>query len=260
LDILGWWAEFSIRIGVAMNFNTLLHKNGLCRCQSSFGTDKNFIHSYLSEFYEPLFELIDPPRKFLEIGIARGASLLFWQKALPNTFLFAIDNNTPEAMHPDFKLLLGDDRIKVLFGDAYQGNLIPLNSYDVIIDDGPHTLSSQIEALTFIDMLSPNGILIIEDVPDVAKRYSTLKSMIPNKDTCHLRAISFSHLSGRFDDSLIVFSRNAKIADWVEKEFSGKKHSYAENQFLCLIVMKSLVFSRILRKFRGRSRKNDHSK
>jgi len=242
-----------------MYFNTLLHKNELCRCQSSYGTDKNFIHSYLSEFYEPLFQLIAPPRKLLEIGIARGASLIFWQKALPNTSLFAIDNNSPASMHPDFKTLLEDDRIKVLFGDAYQGNLIPSNSYDVIIDDGPHTLSSQIEALSFIDMLTPNGILIIEDVPDIAKRYSTLKSMIPSKDMCHLRAISFSHLSGRFDDSLIVFSRNAKIAKWLEREFSGKKHSYAENQFLCFFVMKSLVIFRILKKISGRTRKNDHS-
>lgn len=243
-----------------MNFNTLLHKNGLCRCQSSYGTDKNFIHSYLSEFYEPLFELIDPPRKFLEIGIARGASLLFWQKALPNTSLFAIDNNRPGAMHPDFKLLLGDDRVEVLFGDAYQGNIVPLNSYDVIIDDGPHTLTSHIEALTFIDMLSPNGILIIEDVPDVANRYSVLKSKIPKKNNCHLKAVSFSHLSGRFDDSLIIFTKNTKVAEWLEREFSGKKYNYAQNQYLCKIVMKSLVIFRVLRKISGRSKRGHHFK
>jgi hypothetical protein len=61
------------------------------------------------------------------------------------------------------------DRITTYFEDAYRPEFISkLPPLDIVIDDGPHTLESQ---LMCIDMYMPkitlNGILIIEDIINI---------------------------------------------------------------------------------------------
>ena len=63
-----------------------------------------------------------------------------------------------------------------------------LNNFDIIIDDGPHSLESQ---LKFIDLYYPKtnlgGVVIIEDIhPD---------SLEPLKEKCRSNNLPFDYLS-----------------------------------------------------------------
>jgi hypothetical protein len=127
-----------------------------------------------------------------------------------------------------------------------------MDSYDFIIDDGPHTLESQVNALKFISILSPKGVLVIEDVPNVAKRLKILKSALPTSDQNYIKAVSFSHLSGRYDDALIVYTRNHEVLKWLENECQGTRSEFTITDRIFKLTKISLFFVRIRNKFFGR--------
>lgn len=235
-----------------IDLNSHLHKFYLCRCQSNHGTDKGFIHSYIDLFYNPIFKLIPKPTYFLEVGIARGASLLLWNSYFPAINLTGIDINTTSDMHPDFGLLQLDKKVNLICGDAYRSDLKLIDSYDFIIDDGPHTLESQVGALQFISMLNPNGVLVIEDVPNVAKRFKILKSKLSEDNQNYLKAVSFCHLSGRFDDSIIVYTRNNEVLDWLENECDGIRSVFSISERIWKLTKPYLFFIRIRNKIFGK--------
>ena len=60
------------------------------------------------------------------------------------------------------------DRVEIIHADAYDVKTLDMfdnNSFDYIIDDGPHTLESQIYSVTnWISKVKQNGKLIIEDI------------------------------------------------------------------------------------------------
>ena len=235
------------------DLNTYLHEKFLCRCQSMHGTDKGFIHSYIVRFYGPIFKLIQEPAYFLEVGIARGASLLLWHNFFPHTKLTGIDINTTSDMHRDFDSLHLDKNVNLICSDAYKSDLKSIDSYDFIIDDGPHTLESQVNALKFISILNPKGVLVIEDVPNVAKRLKILKSTLPTIDQNYLKAVSFSHLSGRYDDALIVYTRNHEVLKWLENECQGTRSEFTITDRIFKLTKPALFFVRIRNKFFGKS-------
>lgn len=241
-----------------MDLNEVLHRRCLCRCQSKYGTDKNYIHSYIDEFYNPLFKVIEPPKKLLEVGLARGASLLLWQETFSSAKLTGIDINASTDMHPDFYTLLNNENVKIIIGDAYAPSLFPLDYFDLIIDDGPHTLLSQISALSFIKNLSAAGLLIIEDVPQVARRLSILKSKLPEADREFIGAVSFYHNSGRYDDSIIYFTRDRQVLSWLEKHYSGLQGYYSKNISVWVFVRSFHLFIRTYRKIFGRAKRESH--
>ena len=104
------------------------------------GTDKESKHKYCSAFYDKVFlDLKDKKLNILEIGIQNGSSLVLWNEYFKNSIIYGIDNtnfiNDRLDTYP---------RIKTIIQDAYKKELtsnLPL--FDIIIDDGPHTLESQ---------------------------------------------------------------------------------------------------------------------
>jgi hypothetical protein len=99
----------------------------------------------VSNFYENAFaKYKELPISLLEIGIARGYSLLLWNKYFINNItICGVDNYNMTSIE-----VQNNDKIKKIFADAYDSNTANiLPSFDVIIDDGPHTLESQEKAI-----------------------------------------------------------------------------------------------------------------
>lgn len=138
-----------------------------------FGTDKSSIGHFYTRSYEKVFAPLRNKRlNFLEIGIAGGASVKLWNAYFshPETKLFFIDINDESlslcrSLSQHFKRIScykvdQENREALLqFIGQIGGN------FDLIIDDGGHTMKQQI---TSFEVLFPHvksaGIHIIEDL------------------------------------------------------------------------------------------------
>ena len=114
---------------------------------------------YFTE-YEDKFKDANPHR-ILEIGVQSGKSLLYWRNMFPDTEIVGVD------IDPDcLKFSNEQNNIKVIIGD--QENVEFLNSlgaYDIVIDDGGHTVSQQLVTFNVLfPKLSPGGWYVIEDL------------------------------------------------------------------------------------------------
>lgn len=127
------------------------------------GTDKSWAHQYI-HVYQALFEPIRTKVKtVLELGIWDGGSLRMWRDYFDKAQITGID------ITDRVNGMTGEERISTIFTDAYTHEAIAAfgTKFDVIVDDGPHTLASQqFCAAHYSALLSPKGILVIEDIPD----------------------------------------------------------------------------------------------
>lgn len=168
---------------------------------SLYSTDKFTSHAY-GEFYDKLFEgKENEPMSIIEIGVNDGGSVRLWHDYLKKSIVTGIDISDiwSNASKSDYLGL-----ILRLNADAY-AQPISLSLVDIIIDDGPHTLSSQIYAIkNFPSYLKSGGILVIEDVPSGAE--SEIIKHAPLGGT--VEVINLRHVTGRWDDCLITFKKD----------------------------------------------------
>jgi hypothetical protein len=94
-----------------------------------------------------------------------------------------------------------------VFGDAYDyGTLDSLpNDFDIIIDDGPHTL----ESMTFfvkeyIHKANEKGMLVIEDIQDF-NWTNILRRQVP--EGFKTEVYDLRKVRGRYDDILMTIRR-----------------------------------------------------
>ena len=168
-------------------------------------TDKHTAHSYIENFYQEFFEPYrDREFNILEIGTREGDSLRLWEHAFPKSKIYGVDNNNSKK----FKDVLSE-RIEVTFGDAYTEEVVDsLPSFDIIIDDGPHTIESQIKCLEFyLPKLNDDGVILIEDI----QKYEYI-DILEQKymDLGGHKEVEFydlRNIKGRYDDIIVVFSK-----------------------------------------------------
>ena len=106
------------------------------------GTDKECVHKFCSMFYDEAFkEFQDREITLLEVGTWYGGSLVLWAEYFKNAKkIIGLDivpksAKTNIAQYPNVELNIAD---------AYSDDVINrLGTYDIIIDDGPHSLRSQ---------------------------------------------------------------------------------------------------------------------
>ena len=124
-------------------------------------TDKYDL-GYITEFYNALFE----PKRLsnnlmLEIGIDKGYSIMLWKSYFPNANIIAVDIQNCELVN-------NQDRIFPMYCNAYDEKFIEKfkdNSFDIIIDDGPHTYDSMIFFVQhYLKKVKSGGILVLEDI------------------------------------------------------------------------------------------------
>jgi predicted O-methyltransferase YrrM len=132
--------------------------------QNPPGTDKVSL-GYIDHFYDRLFTpRKDKAKAILEIGIMGGHSLFLWRDYFVNAEIIGVD--VVHRVQAD-----NQDRITQLTGDAYTTEFLSKlkkRSFDIIIDDGPHTFETQSFFLTnYLPLLKKSGVLILEDIIDL---------------------------------------------------------------------------------------------
>lgn len=132
------------------------------------GTDKNNPHNYVEPYGHLLGPYADKKGSLLEIGVRWGASMVLWHEFFPNyNFCFLDSENLLEEKNAN---KLNPKRYQYIIGDAYTETIRnevanKFSEFDVIIDDGPHTLESQIKCIDlYLPLLKVGGILCIEDI------------------------------------------------------------------------------------------------
>lgn len=162
-----------------------------------YNTDKEDLHCYISEYYSGVFSPYkENDIKILEIGIRHGGSIQLWRDFFTNAAVYGIDSGEEATATVD--------NCTIIDADAYHINtVISLpNDFDFIIDDGPHTLESQIRfILLYRDKIKRRGRLIIEDI----QSYENLNELIKyiNTDMFSYRVYDLRGVKGRYDDIVL---------------------------------------------------------
>jgi 23S rRNA U2552 (ribose-2'-O)-methylase RlmE/FtsJ len=149
-------------------------------------SDKERTHTYISNFYNEKFKPFkDKKIKILEIGILQGHSLKLWEEYFPNAEIFGID--IQNIIEHSF-----GERVKIIFGNAYSLEFInkvqeAFGKFDIIIDDGPHTLETQQFFLKNYPLLlkDSDSLIILEDV--YSKAFEVLKQEFSDFNIIDLR-------------------------------------------------------------------------
>jgi hypothetical protein len=164
-------------------------------------TDKVTLHSYDRVYNELFGSRRHTVKHLLEIGVWKGDSLRVWADWFVNAKIVGLDCEPVIVHHPRIDVWIGD----VFWTEWLKGIVDVYSSFDVIIDDGPHTENAQLAAWNVLfPHLSPGGVYVIEDVQslEVAHRIA---------DSRGGKIIDLQALKGRFDDILIVWERGANI-------------------------------------------------
>jgi hypothetical protein len=96
--------------------------------------------------------------------------------------------------------------------DAYTPELINLfkasgKKFDMIVDDGPHTLESMLFFIKhYSALLTDDGILVVEDIPEYEWTQKMLQELPPSlvKSTF---IIDRRHVNGRHDDIMLFVDK-----------------------------------------------------
>lgn len=145
----------------------------LCQLGLSHGTDK--VVGGFTAFYHLLFSGRRDITKLLEIGIGTastmthvedyrpGASLRMWADYFPAADIYALDI--------DASVLVNEGRIHSMQCNQriphQLKQVAEWGSFDIIIDDGDHTVDSQLTALKYLlPLVKPGGLYIIEDAQE----------------------------------------------------------------------------------------------
>lgn len=125
-----------------------------------FGSDKRKeIHGYTDHYWRYFRDL--KPAKLLEIGVFAGASVNMWNSFFPECKITGVDSN-PDTL--SIKTI--DPSIELQIGDQADAEFLKsLGYFDIIIDDGGHTMKQQIVSFkTLWHRLNDGGIYVIEDL------------------------------------------------------------------------------------------------
>ena len=190
----------------------ILKENKVNGFENPGGTDKATIHSYTG-VYE---FLLSPYRNLeevslLEIGVQWGGSSILWQKFLPNSNSFLVD--IKDQRHKHVIDLLDKERFRFYEMDGYLGESkdILMNDcpggFDIIIDDGPHTLDSQVKCINhYFPMLKKGGVLIIEDIQSF-DHMEILKEFVPKEYQENVKIFDLRSIKQRYDDLMFVIHK-----------------------------------------------------
>lgn len=171
-------------------------------------TDKNTIHSYLE-----LYEVLLCRRKYmakniLEIGIYQGGSIKLWDEYFPNAKVYGVDIMEESEVWEEIK---NKDKICLFTStNAYDPGfwlMMKKIKFDMILDDGPHTLESmQTFIRLYSQLLSQRGILILEDIQHWSW-INVLRKCVPANLKRFVKVYDLRKNKGRYDDIVLVIDK-----------------------------------------------------
>ena len=182
-------------------------------------TDKNTCHSYITT-YERLFSSKKMLKNnILEIGIGEpkqnkenGGSIKLWNDYFLNSTIYALDILDISNINNSIQ---NNERIKLITSvNAYDTNFIENKfikndiKFDILIDDGPHTLDSMIFFVKYyLPLLNSEGILVIEDIPDI-NWINILVQNIPEEYRKFIEIVDLRHVKNRWDDIMLIINKS----------------------------------------------------
>ena len=158
--------------------------------------DKDGIHTYV-DTYDKLFKPFQKGCSILEIGLAKGDSILLWDKYFTNTKIVGCDLSIvfePAAYENDVELIACDGTKPELL-DKLNGQ-----KFDIMIDDGSHMTQDQITTFNLLKgSMNKGGVYIIEDILALDQERNKFTKLHDNCEIIDMRS------NGRFDNVLIVY-------------------------------------------------------
>jgi SAM-dependent methyltransferase len=179
---------------------------------SDFKSDKGTTHDYINGYYSNEFtSKRNDKLKILEIGVHEGRSVKLLREWFVNSEITGIDpfgNGLVDNIADEIRKM-GD--INIIQNDAYTENVLDMfedNSIDYLIDDGPHTLDSQLFAIEYwFKKVKPGGIMIIEDIQKLDRDKEKIDELC-YKLELHYETIDLRDNKNRYDDVLLIFKKN----------------------------------------------------
>jgi predicted O-methyltransferase YrrM len=171
-------------------------------------TDKDTWHSYVNSYEKLLEPFQNKACNVLEIGVFEGGSAILWHEYLPKSQLVLVDIQNQIA--PKIQVAMDPKRWNLHVRDAYREDTVMElqkkcpGGFDIIIDDGPHSLDSQVFVIeSYLKLLKKGGILIIEDIEQI-DHIPVLSAKVPSEQRLQVEVIDLRRLKGRFDDILFI--------------------------------------------------------
>tara|TARA_Y100000389_G_C17447994_1_gene512830 strand:- start:1668 stop:2465 length:798 start_codon:yes stop_codon:yes gene_type:complete len=154
-------------------------QDNLNKLFSLYGSDKNK-HGY-DKLYSNILSMISPTPKILEIGMGSVNSNIpsnMGKRGVPGASLRAFADLFPDSQiygaDIDKDILFQENNISTFYLDqnqlsTYDNPIIENKKFDLIIDDGVHMQSANLNSLLFsLERLTNNGVLVVEDIPHSA--------------------------------------------------------------------------------------------
>jgi hypothetical protein len=119
--------------------------------------------SYLDLYDKHFFNMRHKVKRFVEIGVLNGSSLLMWRDYFPNAEIIGIDIN-PACIQYE------SERIKIFIGDQNNDEFLKmlvenLGDIDILLDDGSHITNHQIKTFNYLyPKITNEGFYMIEDL------------------------------------------------------------------------------------------------
>ncbi len=168
--------------------------------------DKGTDHTYI-EVYEEILKPYRGKSNVLEIGLFTGQSLRMWEQYFDEGKVWGIDcSDQPLGGMQDLRPMISEGTHNIIIMDGTSAADIKKHfkdiQFDVIIDDGSHQLTHQLESYKhFKKHLSKGGIYIIEDVQDIDSHLYSFENIDKEK---RVTILDRRHLKNRYDDVLVI--------------------------------------------------------
>jgi beta-1,4-mannosyl-glycoprotein beta-1,4-N-acetylglucosaminyltransferase len=213
----------------------ILDFNRINGFDSEGGTDKGTLHSYIETYERILSRYIGKKSSILEIGVQYGGSSLLWHEYLEDSNLVMSD--IKDQIGKNILDRLNPERYKFHIFDAYTKESLEKikeenpGGFDILIDDGPHTLDSQkffIE--NYISLAKENSVMIIEDIQDI-NHTTILKECLPEEYRESIEIIDLRNQKNRYDDIMFIVHIGDKKSKSSNLDFTFGWISHNEEAF-----------------------------
>lgn len=175
-------------------------------------SDKNTVHSYLDLYESLLKSKKETAKNVLEVGIYHGGSIKLWADYFTNATVHGLDIIDIKDVWTEIQNK--DNIILYTSSDAYNEYFFKYAlankniKFDMMLDDGPHTLDSMKAFITmYSQLMADDGILIVEDVQNW-NWIDQLKECVPDNLKEFIETYDLRQNKGRYDDIVFVINRN----------------------------------------------------
>jgi hypothetical protein len=161
-----------------------------------YNTDKAKDHKF-TEFYDNKFSSIrNNNLKILEIGIWKGESLKMWKDYFLNSEIYGVDITNLKHLEEDRIFIEQADQTDV----NTMNNIFPSVKFDIIIDDGGHSMyQQQLSLVSMLHRLKKGGFYILEDLHTSLGYHHFYNNDLSKKTTLELIS-NFSNKVESFDN------------------------------------------------------------